>query len=350
MRPFLLLLLLAGLSINSLQAQQTAKTEYQVVCIGFYNLENLFDTEDDPKINDDEFLPGGTKRYTKEVYQDKLKNLSTVISQLGTDDTPDGVAILGVAEIENKKVLEDLAAQPLLKSRNLQIVHYDSPDQRGVDVAMMYHPGYFKVLESAPLHVPLKNADGSYYATRDILWVYGLLKGEPVHIFVNHWPSRRGGEEASAPGRKLAAGIVKAKIDSISSVHPDHRMIVMGDLNDDPLSASVVDVLKSQGDEKEFKPGALYNPWVNYYKKGIGTLAWNDAWNLFDQVIISPSYLKTDQNRFFFQKAVIFNRPYLVQKTGRYKGYPFRTYDFDLYMRGYSDHFPVYIVLLKKKP
>lgn len=347
MRNFILLFIfLAG--FNGVYAQSSDKTQYKVACVGFYNLENLFDTEDDTTINDSEFLPGGTKNYTKEVYRDKLKNLSTVISQLGIEETADGVAVLGVAEVENRKVLEDLALQPKLKARNFKIVHYNSPDFRGIDVALMYNPKYFKELESGSLNVPLKNPDGSYYPTRDVLWVYGLFNGEPVHFFVNHWPSRRGGEEASAPGRALAAGVAKAKIDSIVAKHPDAKVILMGDLNDDPLSPSVVDVLKSKGDTSQLQPGDMFNPWVDYYKKGIGTLAYNDAWNLFDQIIISQSLLKRDQKGFFFQKAIIFNRPYLLQKSGRYKGYPLRTYDFDVYMRGYSDHFPTYIVLLKK--
>jgi hypothetical protein len=247
-------------------------------------------------------------------------------------------------------VLEDLVAQPKLKDRNYEIVHYNSPDQRGIDVALLYNPKYFKVISSAPLNVPLKNPDGTSYPTRDVLWVYGLMNGEPVSVFVNHWPSRRGGEEASAPNRALAAGVAKAKIDSLVKAHSESRIIVMGDLNDDPLSPSVTEVLKATGEISKVKQGHLYNPWVDYYKKGIGTLAYNDAWNLFDQVIISKPYLNKSQQGFFFQKAVIFNRPYLVQKSGKYKGYPFRTYDFDVYMRGYSDHFPVYVVLLKKIP
>jgi hypothetical protein len=262
--------------------------------------------------------------------------------------TPDGVAILGVAEIENRKVLEDLVIQQKLKDRKYQIVHYNSPDARGIDVALLYNPAYFKVIDSAPLNVPLKNPDGSPYATRDVLWVYGLFNGEPLHVFVNHWPSRRGGEEASAPNRALAAGVARTKIDSILKVQPDAKIMVMGDLNDDPLSPSVVKVLNASSDIPKLKKDQLYNPWTDYYKKGIGTLAYNDAWNLFDQIIISQPFLKKDQDGFFFQKAVIFNKPFLVQKSGRYKGYPFRTYDFDNYVNGYSDHFPVYVVLLKK--
>lgn len=348
MKKLLSFLIFLLISTNSLFAQSTVKHKYKIACIGFYNLENFFDTINDPLINDEEFLPTGSKLYTGKVYLDKLNNLSEVISQLGMDETPDGVAILGVAEVENISVLEDLVAQPKIKNRNYKIVHYDSPDARGIDVGLIYNPTYFKVISSEPLNVPLKNPDGTPYATRDVLWVYGLFNGEPLHVFVNHWPSRRGGEEASAPARALAAGVAKAKMDSIIAIYPDAKIALMGDLNDDPLSPSVTQVIKAKGDSTKVRRGEMFNPWTNYYRKGIGTLAYNDAWNLFDQIMITPAFLKQDQKGFFFQKAVIFNRPYLVQKSGRYKGYPMRTYDFDIYMRGYSDHFPVYIVLMKK--
>lgn len=347
MRSSIILLLILFVSGN-IFSQDSSRLNYNVACIGFYNLENLFDTVNDTTINDDEFLPNGSKHYTEETFRDKLSNLSTVISQLGIEESPDGVAMLGVSEVENRFVLEQLVIQPKIKSRNYQIIHYDSPDYRGIDVALLYNPKYFKELKSENLNVPLKNPDGTDYTTRDILWVYGLFKGEPMHFFVCHWPSRRGGEEASAPGRKLAASIARAKIDSIKTAYPGAKIMLMGDLNDDPLSPSVVENLKSEGDTTNLAPDHMYNPWVQYYKKGIGTLAWNDAWNLFDQIIISQSYLNQSQEGYFFQKAVIFNRPYLVQKSGRYKGYPLRTYDFDNYMRGYSDHFPVYVVMLKK--
>jgi hypothetical protein len=348
MKLHLILLLVILFACAETKSQDSTKHQYKIACVGFYNLENLFDTKDDADVNDAEFLPRGSKLYTNEVYRDKLKNLADVISMLGTEETPEGVSLLGVAEVENRGVLEDLVAMPKLKKRNYKIVHFDSPDLRGIDVGLLYNPLHFKVLQSAPLNVPLKNPDGSYYATRDVLWVYGLFNGEPMHIFVNHWPSRRGGEEASAPGRALAAGVAKAKMDSIVNSYPLSKIIIMGDLNDDPLSPSVVNVLKANGDSSSIKAGEIYNPWTNYYKKGIGTLAYNDAWNLFDQVMITQPFLNHNQKGFFFQKAVIFNRPFLLQKSGRYKGYPLRTYDFDIYMKGYSDHLPVYLVLLKK--
>lgn len=349
MKKFIVLFLFSALYVNICVAQDTETQQYKVACVGFYNLENLFDTEDDTTINDEEWLPTSSKLYTQEVYQDKLRNLSHILSLLGKDDTPDGVAVLGVAEVENRRVLEDLCAMPKIKDRNYKVVHYNSPDQRGIDVGLLYNPTYFKVLESGTLNVPLKNADGTPYATRDVLWVYGLFNGEPMYFFVNHWPSRRGGEEASAPGRALAAGVAKAKMDSIISIHPEAKIMLMGDLNDDPLSPSVLNVINAKGDIDKLNPGELYNPWTNYYKKGIGTLAYNDAWNLFDQIVLTQPYLKKEQKGFFFQKAVIFNRPFMVQKSGRYRGYPLRTFDFDVYMKGYSDHFPVYVVLLKKK-
>jgi endonuclease/exonuclease/phosphatase family metal-dependent hydrolase len=336
------------LSVSLHANGQTDQNKHKVACIGFYNLENLFDTVDDSTIADEEFLPTGKKLYTEEVYRDKLNNLSTVIAQLATEDSPDGVAILGVAEVENRKVLEDLADQPSIKKRNYKVVHFNSPDARGIDVGLLYNPSYFKVIESAPLHVPLKDADGTPRPTRDVLWVYGLFRGEPFHIFVNHWPSRRGGEELSAPGRARAAGVARAKIDSVMKVQPQAKIIVMGDLNDDPVNVSVTEVLQASDEKEKLRDGQLYNPWTDYYRKGIGTLAYNDAWNLFDQVIVSKSLLNSTTNGYFFSKAVIFNKPFLFQKSGRYKGYPMRTYDFDVYMRGYSDHLPVYVVMMKK--
>ncbi|MBL0341482.1 MAG: endonuclease/exonuclease/phosphatase family protein [Bacteroidetes bacterium] len=251
MKNFLTTLICLLCSLNIAFSQSKAKHKYKVACLGFYNLENLFDTINDPLINDEEFLPSGTKLYTGKVYVDKLKNLAEVISQLAIEETPDGVSLLGVAEVENRSVLEDLVVQPKIKNRNYKIVHFDSPDARGIDVGLIYNPTYFKVLESAPLNVPLKNADGTPYATRDVLWVYGLFNGEPLHVFVNHWPSRRGGEEASAPGRALAAGVAKAKMDSIRAKNPDAKVILMGDLNDDPLSPSVTDVIKAKGDSSK---------------------------------------------------------------------------------------------------
>ncbi|MCC7233018.1 MAG: endonuclease [Bacteroidia bacterium] len=324
------------------------KVSYQVAVVGFYNLENLFDTLDDPKILDEEFLPGGSKQYSGTVYKDKLSHLSDVISLIGTEMSPEGLTLMGCAEVENENVLKDLVRTPKLQSRNYHIVHYDSPDARGIDVGLLYNPKYFRPLFSEPLTVHLFNPDSSEYHTRDVLYVYGELSGEPIHILVGHWPSRRGGEEVSAPSRAKAAAVCRHKIDSITTMNPDAKIILMGDLNDDPTSPSVSVVIGAKGEKDQVKRGGMYNPWVNMYKEGIGTLAYNDSWNLFDQIMVSSGWLDKKQQGFFFQDAKIFSRPWMTQTSGRYKGYPKRTYDFDNYAGGYSDHFPTYIELLRK--
>jgi hypothetical protein len=342
------LLIMAGLIAISV-ASYAQEKKYKVAAIGFYNLENLFDTVDDTLKNDEDFLPTGSYHYTPEVYQDKLGKLSGVIASLATDMTPDGVAILGVAEVENRYVLEDLVKQPDLVKRGYKIVHHDSPDVRGIDVGFIYNPKYFTVLGSKPLYVQMpvyESGDSSY--TRDVLYVWGLFDGEPLHIFVNHWPSRRGGEAASAPLRDNAAAVCRKVVDSLLAADPTVKILAMGDLNDDPTNSSVYKVMQAKGNPEKLKEGELYNPFYDFYKKGIGTLAWNDSWNLFDQVIMSQGWLKKDQTGFKFLRNEVFNKPYLTQQTGQFKGYPHRTYIGGVYQGGYSDHFPVFIYLVKE--
>jgi len=336
----------ASFSQDKTESKKSEK-QYQVALIGFYNLENLYDTIDDPGKNDEEFLPNGSNHYTGAVYNDKLGKLSEVISLIGTDVTPDGLAIMGCAEIENDTVLNDLAKTSKLSSRNYKVVQHNSPDVRGIDVALLYNPKYFTPTFSAPLFVPLTEPNGTPRYTRDVLYVEGKLLGEPIFIFVNHWPSRRGGEEGSAPGRALAAGVAKHKIDSLTKINPDAKIILMGDLNDDPVSPSVAVVIGAKGDKKDVKPGGMFNPWMELYKQGIGTLAYNDAWNLFDQILISSGWMNKEQKGFFFKEARIFSKPWMIQQEGRYKGYPKRTYDFSRYIGGYSDHFPTFTIFLK---
>ena len=181
------------------------KQQYKSAIVAFYNLENFYDTVDNPNINDEEFLPAGPKNYNSKVYWTKVEHLATVISQIGTDINPDGPALLGVAEIENDTVLNDLIHHPLLKPRNYSFVHYDSRDIRGVDVALLYNPKYFKVIDSRKLFVHMPTGAKQSFFTRDVLWVKGLLSGDTINVFVNHWPSRVGGEQRSAPGRAAAA-------------------------------------------------------------------------------------------------------------------------------------------------
>jgi predicted extracellular nuclease len=325
-----------------------AQNQYKPVVVAFYNLENFYDTIDNPNINDEDFLPNGPKNYNSKVYRTKVEHLATVVSQIGREINPDGAAVIGVAEIENDTVLNDLIHHPLLKERNYGIVHYDSRDIRGVDVALLYNPKYFTVLNSKKLFVKLPEGAKTSFFTRDVLWVKGILNGDTVHVFVNHWPSRVGGEQRSAPGRFAAAQVDKNFIDSIIKYKPDAKIIVTGDLNDDPINESITKVLGAKGKMGDVKPGGLYNPWVDLYKKGIGTLAYQDAWGLLDQIIISYAWLDKNQAGYFFYKPQIFNKEFLVENIGKYKGYPMRTWDGNVYRGGYSDHFPTYIVLLKK--
>ncbi len=325
------------------------KAQFKVAICGFYNLENFYDTVDNPIVSDNEFTPEGEKNYNGKIYWKKVHNLATVISQIGTDVSPDGVALLGVAEIENDTVLTDLIHDPLIKNRNLKIVHYDSRDIRGVDVGLLYNPKYFKPEKSDKLFVLLPNStpEDPHY-TRDVLWVQGKLDGETINIYINHWPSRLGGEERSAPNRAAAALVCKKHIDSLALLNPNQKVIIMGDLNDDPISPSVAKVLNAKGKKEEVKEGGLFNPWVDMYKKGIGTIGYQDAWSLFDQILVSQSWLTHQQSGYFFMKQFIFNKEYMVENQGRFKGYPMRTWDGNTYREGYSDHFPTYIIFAKK--
>ena len=345
------LLILASIKSIS-QTQVSTKQNYKLAVVAFYNLENFYDTLDDPITSDEEFTPKGERNYNSAIYWNKVGKLASVIKKLGTDDDkypcPDGAAFIGVAEIENDNVLNDLVRDPQIKDRNYKFVHYDSKDRRSVDVGFLYNPKYFTVLDSKPLFVNLPRGSKDAYYTRDVLWVKGLFDGELVHIYVNHWPSRLGGEERSAPGRAAAALVSKKHSDSIMKADGEQKIIIMGDLNDHPTDPSLVKVLKCKSKIADVKEGGLFNPWVDLYKSGIGTLAYQDSWGLFDQIVIGSKWLNKKQDGFFFQKQFIFNREFMTENLGRYKGYPMRTWDGLSYRGGYSDHFPTYLVMLKK--
>lgn len=324
-----------------------SQKEFTAACIAFYNLENLFDTIDSPDTDDFEFTPQGPNVYNTAVYYDKLEKLSKVISEIGTEYTPDGAALLGVSEIENRSVLEDLVHQPALARRGYKILHQDSKDGRGVDVALLYQPKYFE--PDTVLFFPLttNNPGEATKYSRDILIAIGNLNGEPIAVTVNHWPSRRGGELSTAHLRNEAARINKHNLDSLAMTGVS-KSIVMGDLNDDPINDSVRKNLKARKYPEGLDKDEMYNPMEDYYRKGLGTTAYQDAWSLFDQIIVSNE-LVDDEKGFHFYKAGIYNPPYLTQKNGSFKGYPFRCYSNGAYTGGYSDHFPVYILLVKAK-
>ena len=223
-------------------AQKLQKDKnYFISAIGFWNVENLYDTLNDQWKNDEEFTPAGTNAWTGSRYRTKIDRLAEVIGMMATDVTPDGLAIVGLCEIENKNVVQDLVNSKRIKSRNYQIVHIEGPDARGVDPSFIYNPVYFKLTKAVSYHVTL--VTDSAHKTRDILVVSGSLAGEPLTVLVNHWPSRRGGELASRPNRNAAAKIARHIADSITLADPKAKVAIMGDFNDDPTNVCVKDVI-----------------------------------------------------------------------------------------------------------
>lgn len=332
-----------GASKSTSVSQQ--KSNLQVVSVAFYNLENLFDTIDGPNI-DEEFLPNGAMKWTGYKYKAKLKNMSYVISELGNEITPGGPSIIGVSEIENKEVLEDLVKQPSIANRMYEIVHYQSPDRRGVDVGLLYNPRDFQVRSSKSYRL---RTDDPNFLTRDQLMVSGYLLGEKVNVIVNHWPSRTGGEFESEPKRLAAAALTKSIVDSLYKADPNARIIVMGDLNDDPFNKSTAEVLGAKKNMSEVSKLGLYNALWLTHESGVGSLAYNGQWNLFDQIIISEPFLQNDNSHLRYWKAQIFNRSFLIQQEGTYKGSPLRTHAGGVWLNGFSDHFPTLIYLTKEK-
>ena len=341
---FILALLAFSLGFSNLTAQE--KQAYKVGLVGFYNLENLFDTIDDPLKNDQEFLPEGLNQWNTEKYTTKLHNMAYAISTIGTDISPDGLAVLGMSEIENRTVMEDLVAQPELADRHYQVVHYDSPDRRGVDVGLIYNPKYFKMTSSKSYRTVVPN--DPEFITRDQLLVSGLFDGEPMHFIVMHWPSRFGGEKRSLPGRVAAATLCRHIADSILREDANAKIIMMGDYNDYPDNKSVTEYLRASGDMKDLRDGEFFNPMYELHKKGYGTNYFRDVPGVLDQTVITPGLLPTDYSTYQFKVAKVHNKEFLKQHGGRYNGYPFRTFAGGVWMGGYSDHFPVYVILLKK--
>ena len=335
-----------ALSLSSISVQAQDQQSYKVGLVGFYNLENLFDTIDNPLTNDEEFLPNGTNQWNTEKYTSKLHNMAYAISTIGTDYTPDGVAVLGLSEMENRTVLEDLVAQPELKDRNYQIVHYDSPDRRGVDVGLIYNPKYFTVTNTTSTKTVVP--DQPDFITRDQLVVSGIFDGEPMHFIVMHWPSRYGGEKRSMPGRVAAATLCRHLADSLMAIDPNAKIIMMGDLNDYPTNKTVTKYLRATGYIDKLKEGEFFNPMYDLHIKGIGTNYYSDVPGVLDQTILTPALLPTDYSTYQFKNAKVHNKEFLKQHGGKYNGFPFRTFGSGVWMGGYSDHFPVYVILLKK--
>ena len=349
MKNFKLWLFVALISaFISVNAQEEKK--YKIHTVAFYNLENLFDTVNDTEKNDEASPMMEIKAGREAVYKKKVHNMARVIADIGTETTGNSPAIIGICEVENVDVVEDVANDSLLLAKDYGIVHFESPDRRGIDVGLMYQKGLFQPISKSAhtLRIYDNNTKKRIY-TRDQLLVSGKLEGDLIHIIVSHWPSRSGGEAKSRPKRVAAAKLNKRIIDSLQALNPYAKIITMGDLNDDPTNASIKDVLKAKMKKKDVKIKGIYNPFINMFKKqGLGTTAYRDAWSLFDQIMVTKPLIETDFSSFRYYKAGIYNKNYLTNKKGRYKGYPFRSFAEGGFTDGFSDHFPVYIYLIKE--
>lgn len=357
-------LFIAFFAISSTNAQ--AK-KYNIHTVAFYNLENLFDTIKGSN-NDEEWLPNGAMSWTGKKYKQKLQNLSRVISEIGTSENPgNSPTIIGVCEVENRGVLEDLVKQPLLINKDYGIVHFDSPDKRGIDVGLLYQKKHFK--PTSYKNIPLliyKSMEGKSdkkekeesddevvtdtksdqrIYTRDQLLVTGFLDGEEVNIIVNHWPSRSGGEKKSSPLREAAGRLNRKIMDSIFAINPNAKILTMGDLNDGTYNKSVKEGIGAKRKKEDVKEKGIYNPFEEMFYKGHATLFWRDTGDIFDQIMVSEPLIRKDYSSFRYWKAGIYNKPYMIQSSGQYKGYPLRNTNAG---PGFSDHFPVFVYLIKE--
>ena len=321
--------------------------EYKIATIAFYNLENLFDCMDDEFTFDNDYTPLGKHHWTEARLEIKLQNLAYTISNIGEDKTAQPPALLGVAEIENRNVLERLIDQSILQHTDYGIAHFDSPDRRGIDVALLYDRRFFKLVNTQKHRLHLKTELDEIIYTRDQLCVSGYLGSDLIYCIVNHWPSRRGGQKKSEPRRIQAAKLSQKILDSIYQITKNARVIMMGDFNDNPNDKSFKKVLNTKSEKAlEQKSNYLFNPMDDMYKKGLGSLGFRDQWSLFDQILVSRALIDTTQ--WHLWNAHIYNPKYLKNERGKYRGYPKRTYAGGKYQAGYSDHFPVYLYLIKK--
>jgi len=344
------LLFLLILVITSVSAQNKKK-KYQIRTIAFYNLENLFDTINDVTKNDEASPIMALKSNRRAIYNDKIEKLASTIAQIGIEKTKTAPAIIGVAEVENNNVLEDLITSNYLAKYNYDIIHYNSPDIRGIDVALLYQKKYFKPIHHEVFNPKIYKNNFPVY-TRDQLLVSGFLDDELIHIIVNHWPSRSGGQQKSNPLREKAAYQNLKIIEQIRKNDPNGKILSMGDFNDDPINNSFKKVLKTKSRKRRVQENDLFNPYEDLYRRGFNTLVYRDKLNLFDMIYVSSPLLsskKKDYISYKMFKAMIFNKRFLTNQKGKYKGYPFRSFLNGNYTGGYSDHYPVYLYLIKEQ-
>ena len=319
-------------AINKISMQESSEKKSNQYSIAFYNLENLFDTNNDPTILDDDFTQFSERKWNKKRFSKKIKKLGQVISQIGYNEISHPPVICGVAEVENSYVLDELIKSKYLKNKGYKYIHFDSPDERGIDTALLYREEYFTITDKKTIALHIVNELGIRDFTRDILHVRGILDHNPVHILVNHWPSRRAGVEETNYKRLAASFKNREIVTEILLNEPQAKIIIMGDFNDDPKSNSIRSLVAND----------FYNPMEILLTLEAGSLSYRGKWNLFDQIILSHNFLKPHSNPFQFIESKIFNPNNLREYKGRNKGIPFRTFAGRKYLGGYSDHFPVY--------
>ena len=315
--------------------------------VAFYNVENLFDTKDDPDTDDDEFTPEGSKKWDSEKYLKKLKDLSTVFHSINSRELPE---IIGLCEVENKKVLEDLVTTGKLNKGNYGIVHEDSKDKRGIDVALLYRKEEFQYLTHRSIPVHFKYDTTS--RLRNILYVKGKTGNkETFHLLVNHWKSRSEGQQVTEPKRIYAAVALRKVVDSIFNFEPEAKIIIMGDFNDEPTNMSLHSILQANNKQKNANPRELYNLMYNNHNlNNIGSYSYKGNWNMLDQIIVSQKVINDKKNyhcdylsgNIYQDEWMMYDNPKVGMLT------PNKTYGGDMYFGGVSDHLPVFVVLEKK--
>lgn len=305
--------------------------------IAFYNLENLFDYENNEHTLDKDFTPEGVFQWNREKYFQKINNLALVISGIGETRSAIPPVFLGVCEIENETCLQDLVSSDHLKPFEYQYVFYKSNDLRGIHVAFLFQKNHFELLSSETYEIALDQNAGPD-ATRDILLIKGKLFDKPIRILLNHWPSRTDGTKKTNAKRLRAAQRTKSIIDRIREEDTDSHIIVMGDFNDDPLSDSL----------REFLSEGFFNPMLQFQKEKKGSVKYKGKWIMFDQILLNEHLMKSDW--FNYVSAHIHVAPFMTQKSGRHKGSPKRTYLGKYFQGGFSDHYPVFVYFQTENP
>ena len=332
-----LLVVSGAVLFSCTSVKKSLRQEYTVVS---YNVENLFDTVDDPKIPDEEFLPASEKKWDTEKYQKKLADLARVISEVNAKEMPE---VVGLVEVENQTVLEDLVKSGKLNGQGYAIIHEESPDYRGIDVAMIYRKDAFSEIVHEVL--PVTFPDDPEFKTRDILHVTGNMRNKTVHLFVNHWPSRIGGDEKTEPKRVLAASVLKKKVDQILADDPKARIIIMGDMNDEPANKSLKETLGAAAPDSG---ATLVNLMMPDDVAGKGTYFYSGAWNMLDNLVVSETVLKGKGMQIEGGKGYIFSNDWMIFTNKNGDKTPNRSYVGNKYVNGVSDHFPVYFKMIVK--